>query len=139
MFAHRFRKGPRIVEYRSRCVRFEPPRLFVSLGETDPPFEVRVTVEPTPAGCRLTQEETVEATPALLDALDPAPAGGTGLGEMMRWLSLFPGGRRLGTELGAHQRERVARRLSEELRQWLEAIRQHLEPGGACGQDRGDT
>ena len=91
MFAHRFRKGPRIVEYRSRCVRFEPPRLFVSLG------------------------------------------------EMMRWLSLFPGGRRLGTELGAHQRERVARRLSEELRQWLEAIRQHLEPGGACGQDRGDT
>jgi hypothetical protein len=51
MFAHRFRKGPRIVEYRSRYVRFVPRWLFVSRGETDPPSEVGVTVEPTPAGC----------------------------------------------------------------------------------------
>jgi hypothetical protein len=51
MFADRFRKGLRIVEDRSRCVRFEPPRRFVSRGKTDPPFEVRVTVEPTAAGC----------------------------------------------------------------------------------------
>jgi hypothetical protein len=69
VFYHRFQKGKQIIEYRSRCVRCVPPRLFESRGETDPPFEVRVTVEPAPGGCRLTQEERVEVTPALLDAL----------------------------------------------------------------------
>ncbi len=129
VFYHRFRKGSRIVEYRSRCVRFEPQRLFVTRGETAPPFEVRVTVEPGPEGCRLTQEETVEATPALLDALEPELAAGTGLGEMLRWLLYFPGGRRLGAELRAHQRDRLVRRLEQELTRWLEAIREHLEAG----------
>lgn len=127
VFYHRFRKDARIVEYRSRCVRFEPPRLFESRGETDPPFLVRVTVEPGPLGCRLTQEEAVDATPELLDALDPAPAGTGELGDVLRWLPLFPSGRRLGAELRAHQRDRVARHLAGELGAWLEAIRRHVE------------
>ena len=61
VFRHRFVKGGRIIEYRSRCVRCDPPRLFVSRGETDPPFEVRVTVEPSAEGCRLMQREALEA------------------------------------------------------------------------------
>ena len=110
-------------------MRCEPPRLFETRGVADPLFEVRVTVEPLPDGCRLTQEEAVEVTPEALDALDPAPAGGQTFWDAMKLLMLFPSARPLGAELRAHQRERVARRLTGELDAWLEAIRQHLEAG----------
>jgi hypothetical protein len=133
VFSHRFQRGTRIVEYRSRCVGCVPPRLFQSRSETEPPFEVRVTVEPTARGCRLTQEETVEATPELLDALEPPPAGPGRLREVLRWLVLFPAGRGLGAEIRRVQRERVAGRLAGELRAWLEAIREHVERHGARG------
>jgi hypothetical protein len=136
-FYHRFQRGPRILEYRSRVVRCLPPRLLETRSETEPPFEVRVRVEPTPGGCRLTQEEAVEASGALLDALDPAPPGAPGLGEALGWLPFFPGGRRLDAELRAHQRHRVSRRLAGELERWLEAIRRHLEAGPAPGSAAG--
>jgi hypothetical protein len=132
VFYHRFQRERRIVEYRSRCVRFDPPRLIVGRGETDPPFEVRVTVDPIPGGCRLTQEETLEAGADLLDALDPAREPAHGWRDVVRLLAFFPGGRRLGSELRAHQRDRVARRLAGELEAWLQAIRSHVE-GDAPG------
>lgn len=127
VFYHRFQKGKRIMEYRSRCVRFAPPWLFESRSETDPPFRVRVTVEPTPAGCRLTQEEVVEVTPELLDALEPAPTKVRTFRDIVELLALFPSVRPLGSELVALQRERVVRKLTAELRSWLDAIRGHLE------------
>ena len=129
VFYHRFQRGTRIVEYRSRCMRFAPPRLFESRGMTDPPFEVRVTVEPTPEGCRLTQQETVELTPALLEALEPAAAADRTFRDVVDLLTLFPGARQLGAELWRHRRDRVARRLTAELQAWLEAIKAHLEAG----------
>ena len=129
VFYHRFQKGKRILEYRSRCVRCEPPRLFETRGLADSLFEVRVTVEPLTEGCRLTQEETVEVTPEGLDVLDPAPVSGQTFGDAMKLLMLFPSARPLGAELRAHQRERVARRLAGELESWLDEIRQHLEAG----------
>ena len=52
VFYHRFQRGTRILEYRSRCVRLVPPWLFESRSETDPPFEVRVTViQPLRVAC----------------------------------------------------------------------------------------
>lgn len=129
VFYHRFQRGQRILEYRTRCMRCVPPRLFETRGLADSLFEVRVTVEPLPEGSRLTQEETVEVTSEVLDALDPAPVGGRTFGDVMKLLMLFPSARPLGAELRAHQRERVARRLAGELESWLEAIRQHLEAG----------
>ncbi|HET8578248.1 MAG TPA: SRPBCC family protein [Methylomirabilota bacterium] len=129
VFYHRFQREGRIVEYRSRVMRCEPPRLIESRSESDPPFEVRVRVEPVPGGCRLAQEETVEVTPEALDALDPAPARGRSVRDALKLLTLFPSARLLEAELRAHQRERVARRLARELEGWLEAIRQHLEAG----------
>ena len=127
VFYHRFQKGRQIVEYRSRCVRFVPPRLFESRGETDPPFEIRVTVEPAPGGCRLTQQETLEVTPALLDFLAPVGAGERAFGEAVSLLALFPAVRQLGAELRRHQLDRAARRLTAELQAWLDAIKAHLE------------
>jgi len=128
VFSHRFQKGGRIVEYRSRCVRYAPPRLFESRGETEPPFEVRVTVEPTSSGCRLTQEETLEVTPEVMEAVEPSP-GARSFRDAVGLLALLPNLRALGLEVQRLQRERVLRRLTEELRVWLEAIKVHMERG----------
>lgn len=127
VFYHRFQKGRQIVEYRSRCVRFVPPRLFESRGQTDPPFEVRVTVEPAPGGCQLTQQETLEVTPELLDVLAPAGAGERAFRDVVNLLALFPAVRQLGAELGSHQLDRAARSLTAELQAWLDAIKACLE------------
>ena len=127
VFYHRFQKGRQIVEYRSRCVRFVPPRLFESRGDTDPPFEVRMTVAPTPDGCRLTQQETLEVTPELPDVLAPAGSGERAFRDVVNLLALFPAVRQLGAELRSHQLDRAARSLTAELQAWLEAIKAHLE------------
>lgn len=127
VFYHRFQRGTRIIEYRSRCIRYIPPRLFQTRSETDPPFEVTVTVEPTGSICRLTQREELEVTPDMLDALEP-PAAKAGLfREVVRLLNLFPGGRQLESEIRAHQRERLKRRLAQELQAWLDAIKANFE------------
>ncbi len=143
VFYHRLQQGRRIFEYRSRCLRCEPPRLFESRGETEPPFEVTVTVEPDAAGCRVTQEERLETPAELLDALDPPPTDAPRFRDILRWLPLFPAGRTLVREVRALQRERVARRLTRELEIWLDAIRAHVEGGDSAKFDparpRGST
>jgi hypothetical protein len=134
VFYHRFEKEGRIVEYRSRCIRCEPPQRFTTRGETDPAFEVSVTVEPVPGGCRLTQREALEVGPEALDALEPPPV--RGVRDLARWLLLFPGARALAAEVRALQRERLTARLRGELQTWLGAIWDHLEspgPGSAVG------
>jgi len=126
-FYHRLQRGQRIFEYRSRVIRVVPPRLFESRAETDPPFEVRVTVEPAPEGCRFTQQETLEVAPELLDALEPVSVGGRTVRDMAGWLTFFPGPRQFGLYLRSLQRDRLARRLTRELEAWLDAIKAHLE------------
>lgn len=130
VFYHRFQKGTRIIEYRSRCIRCVPPRVFESRGETEPPFEVRVMVEAGAEGCRLTQQEALEVTPELLDALEPVSAGERTFRDLTGLLALLPGVRQLGSELRSYQRERLARRLTRELQAWLDAVKAHLEERG---------
>ncbi len=129
IFYHRFQRGTQILEYRSRCIRCVPPRLFHCRSQTEPPFEVQVTVEPIPGGCRIRQEEMLEVTPALMDALEPIPVPDT-LRDALAWIGLFPSLRPLGIELRALQRERIVQRLSRELGSWLAAVRSHLETEG---------
>lgn len=123
VFYHRIQTETRIVEYRSRCIRYIPPRFFQTRSETDPPFEVTVTVEPTGSICRLTQREELEVTPEMLDALEPSETKSGLFREVSRLLRLFPGGRQLESEIRAHQRERLKRRLAQELQAWLDAIK----------------
>ena len=127
VFYHRFYRGTRIMEYRSRCVRLVPPWLFESRSETDPPFDVRVTVDRIPTGCRLTQQEEVEVTSELLNAFESTPTKLRSFRDIMLLFALFPSMRSLGSEIGAFQRERVIRKLAGELQSWLDAIRAHLE------------
>ena len=127
VFYHRFQRGTRILEYRNRCVRLVYPWLFESRSETDPPFEVRVTVDPTERGCRLAQHEEVEVTSWLLDTFEPAPTKLPRFRDIMTLFALFPSARPLGAELSAFQHERVIKKLTSELQAWLDAIRTHLE------------
>jgi hypothetical protein len=115
------------MEYRSRCVRLVAPWLVENRSETDPPFIVRVTVEPIPTGCRLTQQEEAEVTPELLDALEPPTSEVCTFQDIVNLFALFPSARPLGVEIRAFQCERVARRLAGELQSWLDGIRAHLE------------
>ena len=131
VFYHRLQKGTRIFEYKSRCVRMVPPHLFESRSETDPPFAVGVTLEHTAEGCRLTQQETLEVTPELLDAIEPVWTEAPTFRDIVRLLPLFPGVRQLGSEFRAHQREQLVRTLTGELQVWLDAIKANLE-----GQNR---
>jgi hypothetical protein len=130
VFHHRFRRGPRIVEYATRCVAYEPPWRCWSRSETDPPFEVRVTVEPAPRGCRITQEERLPVTATLLDALEPPP-GPRGFARALASMALVTALRPLDGHVRALQRERVRQRFTAELSAWLEAIGTHLERGRA--------
>jgi hypothetical protein len=129
VFRHRFEKAGQIVEYRSRCLRHVPPRLIESRGETDPPFEVRVTIDPTARGCRLTQTETLQMRPEMLEALGAGRRRG-GFLDFVHLLPFSPTLRALGSELRALERERVVARLRGELEVWLDAIRAHLEAPG---------
>jgi hypothetical protein len=104
-----------------------PSTLFESRAETDPPFEVRVTVGPAPEGCRLTQRETLEMSPELLDALEPVAASRQAVRDVLGALAFFPGLGSLGSEVRRGQRERVTRRFTAELQDWLQAIKAHLE------------
>jgi len=127
VFYHRFHRGARILEYRSRCVRLVAPWLVESRSETGPPFVVRVTVESISTGCRLTQQEEVEVTAELLDALEPPTTEVRPFRDSVNLFALFPSARPLGVEIRTFQCERVARRLAGELQSWLDGIRAHLE------------
>lgn len=133
VFLNRLRRGRRIVEYESRCIVCEPPRRYWSRSVTDPPFEVRVTVDARPGGCRIIQEERLPVTPALLDALEPPP-GPRGFAEALASMAMVPALRPLDGHVRDLQRERLARRFTAELSAWLEAIRRHLEGDGAAAR-----
>ncbi len=127
VFYHRFRKKGKVFAYRTECIAMDAPRLFVIRSKTNPPFEVKAMLEPTLEGCRLTQEETLEVTPEMLDAFEPKSETARSLREGFTLLSRIPGLRQLPAEWRAQQRERVARQLTKELETWLEAIKAHLE------------
>ena len=137
VFYHRFHRGARIMEYKSRCVRLVAPWLVESRSETDPAFVVRVVVEPISTGCRLTQQEEVEVTPELLDAFEAPTTEVRALRDIVNLFALFPSARSLGVEIRALQYERIARRLAGELQSWLDGIRVHLEEATSLGRRNG--
>lgn len=124
----RMQRGTRIFEYRMRCVRLEPSRLIESKAELPNLFRVRVEVEPTADGSRLTQSEECEVSPQMLDGLSVTRRAEHAW-RLMKTLSFFL------PEL-AHEtfavifRERVDSlrvKMERELGGWLLAIKQHLE------------
>jgi len=125
------------MEYKSRCVRVVAPWLVESRSETDPPFVVRVVVEPISTGCRLTQREEVEVTPELLDAFEAPTSQVRTFRAIVNSFVLCPSARPLGVEIRTFQCERVARRPAGELQSWLDGIRVHLDEATSLGRRNG--
>lgn len=123
VFYYRLVIEGKIAEYRSRCIAIEPDRLLVTQSDTQPPFQVRITVEPVPGGARLTQEERFELAP-LYFPLPRAP------GRLGRWLQRLFGERRYlvqGPEALAAEEADWEARLNHRLARWLASIKRHLE------------
>jgi len=110
-----------------------PPHLFVSRSETDPPFEVRAILNRTPEGCRLTQEETLEITPGLLDVLQPVSSAQRTL-RGARFLMGMMFFRQLQSDVRSLQRERLVKTLRGELQAWLDAIKANFETQNTEGK-----
>jgi hypothetical protein len=139
IFYSRLRKGRRIIEYRSRCVRFEPPYAYEGRSETDQPFEVKVRVRPAKGGSWLTQEEGVEVSQSVLDAMEPLSAPERAFRDVVSVLSFLPVVRPLLAELEGLQRRRLAARLTAELQAWLDAIKAYLETQPGTGSARAEA
>jgi hypothetical protein len=124
----RLQKGRRIFEYRTRCERLEAGRLLEHRAQLPTLVRVRVEVDPVPRGTRLTQHEECEATLEMLEALPGAPRAEWPWRAARLLHLLLP-------ELAAETfavilRQRAAlleRALRRELRDWLAAIKDHLE------------
>ncbi len=126
----RLQKGKRIYEHRSRCHRFEPDRLLEGQAVLPVLYRVRVELEPTPAGTRLTQEEECEVTPEMLEGL-PVSHRAERAWRFMETLSFFLP--KLARETYAvifrERAESLRLSIQRELRVWLEAIKAQLESG----------
>ncbi|MDH3672296.1 MAG: SRPBCC family protein [Gammaproteobacteria bacterium] len=118
------RHGGRVIDYRSRCVAFEAVRATETVSDTDPPFSVRVSVEPTPGGTRLTQEEWFDTNPPRPPRVERK--GLVGLLTDLAASILGDTDARPRQVTRAHEAQ-VEAQLGAQLHEWLEAIKAHLE------------
>jgi hypothetical protein len=128
----RIQKGTRIFEYRMRCIRHEPGRLIESRAELPTLFTVRVEVEPLPGGSRLKQTEECEVTPYMLEGL-LVTRRAEHAWKLVKVLN-FVLPELVHETFAVILRERAdSLRVSmqRELREWLHAIKAHVESGGA--------
>jgi hypothetical protein len=127
----RLQKGMRIFEYRMRCVRLEPGRLIESKAELPNLFTVRVEVESVPGGSRLAQSEECEVSPQMLEGL-PVTRRAEHAWRLMKTLYFFLPELALETFAAIfHERaDSLRASMQRELREWLQAVKQHLESDG---------
>lgn len=124
VFHYVLRQGAQIIDYRSRCVAFEPERMMETVSLTDPSFSVRVTVEPTAEGVRLTQEESFEFPPPPRPPVEPEGLMGLLANLVVRIFG--DRSRHQGQALPADE-ARIEVELETRLAAWLDAVKVHLE------------
>lgn len=125
VFHYRLVIEGKIADYHSTCIDFIPGRMMETVSDSSPPFKIRVTVEPAPGGCRLTQEESFSLPVIRV----PIPQTKGWLG---RFLHLLFGDKEFiiqGPEIVAEEEADLKQKLQPRLTQWLSAIKAHLEAG----------
>ncbi len=124
-FHYRLVAEGKIRDYRSRCVAFTPGRMMETISDSEPPFTVRVTVEPLAAGARLTQTESF----SLPQIRIPLPTADGWRGTLLR--ILFGKRDSIGQDSGVVEAEeaQLAAKLQPRLLNWLQAIKRELESG----------
>jgi len=103
---------------------FVPDRLIEFVSDTQPPFRVRQTLEPTLYGCQLIHEEWLTPDAAQLQAAGEERP----LLYLLRMLQAAVGlSRPSGEELEQTRRETLRDELQRALGLWLQNIKDHLE------------
>jgi len=122
-FHYRLAIEGKIADYRSRCIAFEPGQMIETVSDSDPPFTVRVIVESSPAGTRLTQAESFTIPRIHI----PLPTMDGWRGKLFRLL--FGNKDVIQQDPSASEEEeaRMEAKLKHRLLKWLEAIKQDLE------------
>jgi len=103
---------------------FVPDQLLEFVSDTQPPFRIRQTLEPTLYGCQLIHEEWLTPDTAQLEAAGQERP----LLYLLRMLQTAVGlSRPSGEELEQARRETLHDELQRALRLWLRNIKDHLE------------
>ncbi len=123
VFHYRLAIEGKIADYRTRCVAFKPGRMMETVSDSDPPFRIRVTVEPVPGGARLTQEESF-SLPVLRV---PVPRAGGWPGRLLRFVFGKEDFIVQDPESVAEEEAQMVAKLEPRLAEWLNAIKTHLE------------
>jgi len=123
VFRYRLAIEGNIADYRSRCVAFDAGRIMETVSDSNPPFRIRVTVEPIPGGARLTQEESFSL---------PVPRVSVphASGWPRKLLRLVFGKEDFivqGPESVAEEEADMVAKLRPRLTEWLNATNPHLE------------
>ncbi len=121
IFRLQFTSQGQPIDYRCRCTAFEPGRLFETTSLTDRPFGMRVIVEPTPQGSRLTQEEWLT-----IEYEKPSrPESKSVLGKLTDSLADGLTGHTLEDQ--RIHNAGLEKQLSQQLEQWLQKTKGYLE------------
>ncbi len=112
------------VEYRCRCIAFEPERKMETESLTEQPFGMRVIVKPIPGGTRLTQEEWL----GIKYEKPSRPEAKTPLGKMINALADGLSGHTVQDKL--YHNATLEKELGAQLEQWLQATKAYLENQG---------
>lgn len=122
-FHYRLVVEGRIADYRSRCTAFEPGKLIETVSDSDPPFTVRVTVEPLSNGARLTQKESFTVQRIHLRL----PTADGWRGKLLRVLFGNRDAIQQDPSASRDEEARMEAKLKIRLEKWLEAIKLELE------------
>lgn len=126
-FHFKLKHGQHLVEYRTTCTRFIPNVLIETISDTDPPFTVIVYIKKTLYGCKLTQDESFRASPAILASLEWWYFPMAMVREVKLLVSVPPSRRHV-------ERQKIIlaeleHRLNGALKAWLLNIKRHVESG----------
>lgn len=121
----RLQADNRVLDYRTRVREILPNQRIVLVSDSAVSFEVVLETRPQDGGTRLTHTERFEPKEEMLRlALTPTPAD-TIMEEICRWLPLVDP--EYAARVRSGREEMLEQKLGENLDQWLDAIKQHLE------------
>jgi hypothetical protein len=123
VFHYRLVIEGKIADYRSTCTAFESGRMIETVSDSQPPFKIRVAVEPTTDGCRLTQEEAFSLPVIRV----PVPQARGWLGNCFRLLFGDKEFLIQGPAVVTREEARIQQRLQTRLARWLVAIKASIE------------
>jgi len=118
-----------VVSFGAEVTAFEPGRLIEVVSDTQPPFRVRQTLEPTLYGCQLRHEEWLTPDSAQLQAATAERP----LLYVLRMLQDAAGlSRPSGEELEQTRCDILRDEMQRALGVWLQNIKHHLEAAAAA-------